>query len=975
MFSRKNVKVKKNKIEYRNMWLFFALITLGMITVTMIAIPYVLKGYTIYTDFLVGETAYIGSNKSGEWNLFWGVLLFGSILAVMCAWSEKSDELAFLYKKENKWLQVIGTTMLCALPCVTHLVFYGKTTGKMLFLTVLVAGVLCVYKKRAINILVLFICTYFCVETVSVLAAIGFSNYFFGDNKVLLLTVLLFLIFLIIEKHMCKDGNEQFAEKLICWVQIPIPLLLAVYLKNDYATMAAVHEVKFPLIYVLIVILLIVGQIVANLFFAWKKAKHPIFVTTVFSIFAFVSYVSPAMIMPFDLHHHGEQLLAWQQIVELGQRAYDGYAPASGLFPMIIGAINSLFFGGNVNAYAMSYVLFMLMFEALIISLLWRRIGGRWTLFISVLCHMPIYCRTWIILPALLILTDKKCMAQRLRWLLTWVMVCFLCGLYYPLYGGAILIATLPYGISQFVIFCRNKEWKQFRNAKYLICGLLLLILVVFSLPLLYRMLMHILSMGGQTLAVDGETVLNAGVPEWFMPYMRQSGVRTLLYYLMRLGLGAGFAVGAVYITAKIVKQYIVKRESKIEIWECLNQEIFGVFSPVPILLVVSFTYTMVCMDENWVANILSRSAHVILFVCAIYGVVLIREYGKEVFGKRNQRIFLAIVFAVPFIFFCTNEDYQFPFMEGTTDEQSYVIAEYQSKLYPYEVKEGYEQVTPQMQMTYPNVDFERIGEGYVRTEIMDKLAKNQSIYDFLKTYDCDVKILGFEMTQMYYFMLNEKAVYSGRTAIAKSAKATQPVIDQIDEHTVVRTGVIPLEQYYLYRYLVLNGYVYSHELEVYLPSKLYQKIYGAEGTILGSPWANTSDCAMVANSFGKSLESMETMETCGQIPYECDIYQDETKWYIAVRTQQTVSGADTDFVKVLLNNCTSEKVTLRWKQLDSGQWHEIICDCGDGNLLIPVGSNASWLIGEHTDFEIVLEKSQIAGNVELKEFAFYHLK
>ena len=29
------------------------------------------------------------------------------------------------------------------------------------------------------------------------------------------------------------------------------------------------------------------------------------------------------MILPFDLHHHGEQILPWQQIVELGQKAYE----------------------------------------------------------------------------------------------------------------------------------------------------------------------------------------------------------------------------------------------------------------------------------------------------------------------------------------------------------------------------------------------------------------------------------------------------------------------------------------------------------------------------------------------------------------------------------------------------------------------------------------------------------------------------
>lgn len=948
---------------YHNMWLGLSMVVLAMVLITILSVPYILEGHHEFSDFAVGELAYSGGNKTGEWRLFWGTLLFGCIGAVVSA---------CLHKGEDK---PIGcrSALLCFLPCMTHLLLYGKTTGKMIFLSAFVACVVLIYKHRAKSLLALFVTIYFFVESFAVLAAVCFSNYFLKDSVILVVAALAFAILIWVEKAKDKNAVGEWMQSILKGLQLPLPLLLLVYLKNDYDYLGTVLKIGFPLRYIGIILCMIVLLIGLNVYFL-KKSKSAIFVTTVFSVFAFVSYVSPAMIMPLDLHHHGEQILAWQQIVELGQTAYDGYAPASGMFPMMIGAINSLIFGGAVNTYGISYICFMLFFEALTMYLLWKRLGGEWTLFISVLFHMPVYCRTWIILPALLILTDKKTMANPLRWLLHWVFVCFLCGLYYPLYAGAVLVGTLPYGIGQIVRMFREKLWKKYLKTGEICYGIFVTAMVLVSMPLLYRMLMHILSMGGQTLDVDGDTVMNYATPEWFMPYLNEFAWRNSLYYLTRFVLSAIFVVVAVYIVT-LYGQKISRKKDKKHLLECLYDPGFAAVLPIPVVLCVAYTYTMVCMDEDWVANILSRSAHVILLVCGIYGIVVLKEYGKEILHGRDLGRMIALTFSIPFLFFYNCEDYHFPYMEGTTDADAYVVGEYQSKLYPYTVKEDYVLVTSALKEQYASIDFARVGEGFVRSETMDKLELHRKTLDYLKLYDPDVRILGFEMSQMYYYMLNEKTVYSGRTGIAKSAKATQAVIEQMDEHTVVRSRIVQPDQYYLYRHIVQSGYVYSPDLDLYMPGQMYKTIYGTDGSLNGSPWTADIDCGMLASCFGNSMKTMDVCEALESVDYTCQSEQSEEGTCIRISLKEAVSGEEADFLKLQLKNAEEGTLFVRWQQEDGTYSSTISCHCKNGILLIPMGIHANWMKEEHADLELMIEDVAQPNEVIIEEFAFYHLK
>lgn len=960
---------KKTGFITWNIWTVFLFIILVLSIACIGGIAWVRQNYHSFQDFIVGEVAYTGTNKSGEWILFWALLISGCVLAVILACVEKRHE----YGEDNGRRSWLFLALLCFLPMLTHLAIYGRTTDTMIMLTAMMAGIVLIYKEKSLYMAALFLCLYFAVESAVVFAAMVFHVYVLGDYGVLLASACIFAILSCLFYRFPGD-KKKFYERLLAVLQIPVPALFLIYLKDRYAYEGYTFQVDFPRPYVAVVCsltaVMAACQLIkaAGVFRGKKTWGKRIWFPTVFSTFAFISYMPPAMLVQSDLHHHGEQILPWQQIVMLGQKAYEEYSPASGLFPMLTGALNGLVFHGKAVEYGISYVLVALLFESIIIYLLYRRLGGEWTFFVAAVFHMPVYCRTWILLPVLLILSERHLIKKRGRWLLSWVFLCFLSGLYYPLFGAALLLGTFPFGAIQLTEFIRNREWTESRWQEWLLGGGLLL-LTGLSTPLLYRMAKHVLSLAGQSIDADGMAVVGNEPPGWFMPYLSHWKGYGQLYYILRILLGSLFVIMAVYLLVRYLKGIKERRR-------LLNGQ-FLLLGSIPAVLCVCYTYTMVCMDEDWVGNLLSRSGHVILFVCGLAGLVVLFEAGKDLLGRKNQALLIAMAFSIPFLFFYECGDYGFPFLEGATDWESYVIGEYSAKLQPYEVKSSYVMVTDEIKGQYPHVDFDRIGDGFIELETLQHLDKYAFIYEYLRQYDEQIEMLGFEQSQFYYFLLNEKAVYSGRTAIAKSRKASGTVIAAIDpEHTVVRQGISTLEQYYLYRYLVQAGYVYSEELGIYMPRSLHCRIYGCDGSLAGSTWAQPSDCGLVADAFGKSLDSMENCERTEE-DVESGVriqVQDDNSIMVHIDADRPVDGEKADFIYVRLKNTRGGKLTLSFNSLE-GEGGALSCDCGDGALLIPVGINPLWLLSSHTQVAIRIEGCERPREVTVEEVAYYRLK
>lgn len=983
---------KDKKIQILNIWTILSGVTVLLCLICAFMMPLIQKGHHIFKDFVVGDVAYDGFNKLGEWHLFWFLLILGCVLTFLLALFEKKadnkKETTSKYKFiENSHKKIclgerISKTLYCLIPIGVSILLYGNLSGKLLFYSFFVATIVWCFPFEAKRMLVQFVCGYFAVESLATILAIFGNSYVLGDNKVLVFSVVLFFL----STYISKKYNSDFGKRLLLAEQFCLPFLLCIYLKNKYSLMGEIYTVFFSKRYIMVVTFMIISVIVFNFWQIMKQERNDILYGSVFSVFAFVSFMPAGLIMQSDLHHHGEQILAWQQIVELGQKAYVEYSPASGLFPMITGFINSILFHGQATEYAMSYVLFAILFEALIMYALYRQLGGEWTLFIAVLFHMPEYCRTWIFVPVLLILADKKLIADKGKWLVTWIFLIFLSGLYYPLFGVALLLGTMPVGILLVIQYFREKAWKNLVNpdakSKAIRLGVIIVVgfIILISLPLLWRMMMHVLSMGGQTLDVDGKTLWGYEVPQWFMPYWSNLPKKTMIYVIIRMVLGITFVILSIYW----IGRFLIMTDK-----HCYSAILL--LTAIPIVVIVSYFYTMVCMDEDWVGRLLSRSDHVILFVIGMVGMVAIVKYGKQFLNANTRNFVIAVLLSIPFVFFQTGRDYAFPFLEGRTDEMSGVIGEYEQNLQPYKVEEGYVFISDELKSSYPHVDFDKLGQGFVQQKILDNLEKNEFTYEYLRGFDSEVKMLGFEHTQFYYFLLDEKCVYSGRTAIAKSKKATEKVIQCIDEHTVIRGNVIPIEEYYLYRYIMESGYVYHPDLNLYMPEELYSKITGKKGSILGSPWVEPVDVRMVAASFGEAREQMdcfeqvEGFEPAGSIEQMGGIEpadgfhsqftvlkMDDTTDLIQVKLDKQINGKEMDFLNIEFpelqednsqikseKQANTGKVTVRFPtSLSYTGWGSVSCDYGNGKLLVPIGVNAAWMKEEHDYFEILIENA-----------------
>lgn len=896
--------------------------------------------HNVFTEFLVGELAMEGSNKTGEWQLFWMLLFTGCILMlgaclleefIFASRKRKAVACSKMLSIKKQYVMGIGVFF----PVCMRAFIYHKISMKLVLASVVISLVV-MFFTDAKEWLVLLGCIYFSFCSIATIASVMLRNYYLGDTKILLSTLIVFGGLAVSFKG---KWHKSWKKKLCIVFQLPLPLLFLVYLKQDYWYQESVIRVAFSNRYRCVILASIV-LLYISIWFQYIHKKY-FFFASLISIYLFVSYMPTGQILPSDLHHHGEQIIGWQQVSDFGQALYKEYFPASGLFSLMTGFVNDIFFHNTATEYAMCFVLCGIIFAFVTMYLLYRRLYER-ALLVAILVPMPEYCRVWILLPVLLLLTDKKILEHKQIWILTWIGSVLVAGLYYPLFGVALLLATLPVGLLFFV-----QAMKEPINKKLLIVAAILFGVIAILSPLLFRMLSHVMSMAGQTLSVDGKAILGMELPKWFMPGFSDCQMKTVCYFTLRFMLGLVFVWAAVYFGIKYgilpVYRSLKTENNKLAIANILNvkiePEVVAVIA-VPIVLVVCYTYTMVCMDEDWVGNLLSRSDHVILSVCVSFGFVILYML-KDKIPQQVNALLIGVLCAIPFLFLITCEDYAFPYLDGRSDGESDFVLEYTTKIQPYDGLEGYIYIEDSLKEQYPYIDFELLGKGFAPAVVLEHLNKNAFVCETLKQFDPQMKLLGFEHTQFYYYLLHQPCVYSGRTAIAKSEKAFAKVEENLDpEHTIVRGSVDALDEYQLYLWCLENGYVYEENLNVYMPDSIYQKIKGRSGSLLNSPWAETICLGKMAGSFGASLEQMELVSSETKITVADN---QQNSWVLQLDgTQEKNEFFNVKFAEANTNTVPKDtEVTLQiFTGIENLPVVEMECDYANGELLFPIGCN-----------------------------------
>lgn len=949
-----------------------AVLLLTLLSVTLIYLlfrDYFFEGTAKLSDLIIDQIALEASNKTGEWEFFWGLLWIGCFICLALfsfrrkLWSTRAvsslsadafsddalsadalsdDGNSTVTSYETNCKQQLSDTtfrtrifpcLLCFFPPLIQLIFYGGAS-LYLWLFALTAALLLFFARQDFaSFGALFLFLYFDIQAAAVIAARFGLLKKSSDLLFFILAALLFILFL----FLCKKVPSLLSS-LLFFSQLPLPLLLLLYTKNTYSYQGTVLRLSYPKAYLCFIGIFILA-LYAAFFLQYRRTKKQkskclISITSAISIFLYGSYIPGALMVQTDMHHHGEQLLPFFQIAVLKNTAYDGYSPVSGLFPMLIGGINQFLFGGKATTYAAAFTVLFLLFGALTIIMISLHVDARQTLLFAFLFHMPVYCRTWMILPVLLLLLLPAVLKNKRRFLYVYVFCGFLSGLYYPLFGLALITAVLPYALYALFSLLKEKELSaELKQKHFYIETLFLFIPIICAIPLLIRMASHILAYSHQTLLADGLSLSSASLPDWFLPWLSflPESIRGGIYEAVRF-LGGMLPV---WLFLLLLLTYL----SHNRLSHPWRQPAFLGLSVGFIILPVCYTYTMVIMDEAWVSRLFSRSSHVYLWILGIFLPILLIRFGKQILQSKTTLSFLfAAAVSVPFLTFYRCGDYQFPALNGTRNADCACIGEYSANLAAFPVSPSMVPISETDTQTFP-----QLGYGFIDNNTKVQLEAYKTAIDQLRAADSSLRLLGLDRAQMYYFLLNESALYSGKVSLAKSYETALHVISTIDSHTIIGNDLQPLNNYYIYRYLLNSGYVHDSATGFYLPKELYISLYGSaayeQKTLADSPWAAPSYISSCAKTLGDNLTNLLPLLTETEHPSEF------------LYTELDLQALSAAFGNNLDENTI---MTISW-----GGTGCLLTDLADGKLLLPLDSNADWAVSDYSQVYISLYDEQ----------------
>lgn len=934
------------------------------------------EGFSRMSDLIIDQVAMDGSNKTGEWEFFWGLLwlgcfcILGLFLAGRSLFAPKrkshtpilsasqpssARDLSYSWNFSYSFEEVplLLKCVLCFFPPAIQLICYGKASLYLWLFSLIFALLIIILKKDCAKGISLFLFLYFDVHVINLVSSFFTGRYLHSDLLIFGAAALIFLFALLFYFHF-----YGVFDKIFFISQLPLPLLLILYLKNSYSFQGQILHLSFPKAYLIFIAALILA-LYAGFFlqhhFSNLSGKDPkpfVFVSSAVSVFLYGSYIPPALIIPTDMHHYGEQMLPWQQIFVLGNSPYEDYFPVSGLFPVLAGGINQLFFHGKASSYSTAFVILFVLFAVLTVVMISFHVKGEWALLFAFLFHMPVYCRTWVILPVLLLFLHPVVLRNKRRFLYLYVFCGFLSGLYYPLFGLALIVAGMPFALFCLFSFFKEREIKaELLKKSFYLETLILFLPIILSIPMLIKMASHILTYSGQTLLADGLSLSSVSVPEWFMPYLSSfEKIRSGAYYTLRF-LGPMLPV---WLFLLLFLSFYYKNKDK---KPCRLPAFLGLSAGF-LILPLCYTYTLVIMDETWVSRLFSRSSHIYLWILGIFLPILIIRFGRQIFQKETSAaVCIAFSLSIPFLTFYQMGDYQFPSLDGTTNADCACVGEYTANLLPFSVSPSAVSVTEEDAACFP-----ALGYGFMENGVKERLYEYDENLKILHNADKDLKILALDKLQMYYFLLNESALYSGKVSLAKSRGAADAVIALIDEHTVIGSDLSPLNNYYIYRELLIRGYAYDSRTEFYLPKNLYISMYGEESyasaDLSDSPWAAPLYMSKCPLSLGHSLEDLNASAL---------ITSDGPSEFL-------YAEINTDALRAHFGSTLNEDtiITISWEGKSC-----LLTDLGDGTLLLPLASNSDWATGNYSRVFISLYDEtrpvmEIDDKIPLKEASDY---
>lgn len=927
------------------MIILFLLILIAAIAVYML-LPLFGGGHQVFTDIILENVSASGLNKSGELQLFWLILFTGAFLLLLTLFlytkiikEKRAAEGSVKIELSQYRFPLFGGILV--FPFLFYLIIFQKFSFP-LFMGLLIF-ILCHFfcKKETGRILLIFALSYYALTAlltilVQLWDGIKISSgvlYAFSTLTGLTLSAVLLLF----EK---KKRSANFGNRLILILQCFLPGLLTIWLVDDYLYQGNLIRVPYALgytvfffVFILVSAILLIRQAVR---FWSENDSYFIGSITPVLIFVYHSFCAAPMYAQPDQHHHGEQMIPWNQVFDFGQSLYKEYTPVSGLFPFVNGFFQNLWLGNTVTDYSPAISITMVIFCIVTMYLIYRHVGGAYATAFAVFFTLPCYNRQYMVLPVLLLLTLPELLKKKNLWLWLWIFSCFLSGLYYPLFGAALLIGTLPLGIYQSISFKKSGDFKSYlKNPLFYIAWGILLIIVAESSPLLFRMLRHTLTYSSQTVMADGIPLLGQTPPDAFMPYLTAfSGLRQALYLTFRFLLPIAGVWVFIYCFYHVAKSRALRKSALFFIAGALT-------------LMISYTYTLVRADTG---RVLSRTAGILIAVTGIFLPVLLIRCGKALPGRSTRAVFIGVCFALPMMIYAQVSFTKNPDLWVYPDGESQMVMDDAAKLYShYEVPETF----LKSEDTGLSEKYQKLlGSGFMVSDQLHYITDYASVTEKCNALYEDTAYMALD-GQGFYDYLGVRCSATGYIPVARSYEAQKEIWDAASQNLPVVFDIQPENSYYIFRFMLDAGYVYCAKDGAFYPSSLYNALYDANVTDIyeGDDYrlaAPATDFGLSPDSFGASMDSLSEI-----------FIADAERRLKEHNLPDRFKGADYDFLYLEFSDTAKipegSLLILTWSDTEGNRFEGSLTSCTikNGRLLLPMGMNSCWLLSSIEDFAI----------------------
>ena len=896
----------------------------------------------VFTDVVEELTSAEGSNKSAEQDMVYLLSILGAFAVFLFYLFYNRGAQGAAGQEASRSMSVLGLLLMTALGA--EYLIYGEFSIVLFALTMLWILLYVSGTSFAFSAMISFVLSLYA------LCGVYRTYVFFGGSRdagLGELTVVSLLITGIILAASHKTKKDLFLA-VIAAAQLLIPLTLLVFLASSYKYGEEIIKVEMPKrisLPVWAVLIFFVVLAVLKIKKSREKAAGAdelISFGTLCCIMNFNGYSGCGQIVSSDLHHPFENIIAFSQIFELGQKPFSEYIPVSGLYSVIQGAFLAVFGKGYYAYYNVTENMFYLAVAALLVFFATRQLKGSRVLLIAMLFPLLRYNRIALILPVMLLLSWPALIKKKNLWIQAWFISSFIQGLYYPLFGAAVCIAFMPLLLWQVISYAKGELKKDIKKPAFWLSWLVCILPVILCIPLLLGTLKHMLAMSSQTVFADGLSRFGQGVPDNFFADVSSDGLRILLYDLFSFLIPAAVIWVSAILAMKLGGIRIEKKKLMIA-----DPEAAGLGISAGIAMLVAFSYTFVRMD---VYDIYARSAGMI-FACAVMFIVI----GCRYMGNSPMR-YVTAAFAVFLIAAVSGES-----MQGIDCNEKLSAA--------YDVSYDY--------VGIGDGEVPRLGTVFINGEVYDKLLSRRERDHAVNNAESYLGLGDFG----YYYLYDIKGGSVMEAMTIRGYGAAKETIDILRENKTVVSSIDSFAYYYLYRWLMTSGeYSWSADNRKFYPGSgdAADALAANRNADIATEWR---ELGLTPSSWGLSMDSLDGLFGAK----ECSIEVDARKASIKLNGLQ---GADADFLYIAFDNSNGtyenilidhifdavqedtsdfatalmkrdhnpgKSVSLSWED-DKGEVHGMNCAFGQGKLLIPLGSGAGWLLNSHNGIDISLQ-------------------